>query len=406
MPLFHYRALTPDGESIEGEMEAGTQDAVISRLHEAGQIPVHMIQISEPGNFKERKKLFGTRRELTSRDVSLLTSKLSIMLHAGLPLDNALGMLADLIPPGPGRKILEKIRAAVQNGAPLSEAMQAHPDVFNRLYISTVRAGEAAGALDTVLARLADYLERSRELRETVISALIYPAILLVVALFSLAILMIYVVPQFSDLFEGMNQALPVPTAMVIAASNLLQKFWWLILVLLILISYGVKWMYRNPDTRKKIDGYLLKLPLIADLITKIEVARFSRTLGTLTANGVPLLNSLNIVRESIGNTLMREAVGNVSEQLRIGKGMSRPLSATGLFPTLAVQLIHVGEETGELDKMLNQLADIYDNEVRETVKRLLTLLEPALIIGLGIIIAVIILSILLAILGLNEFVV
>ncbi len=404
MPLFRYKALTAQGETIEGEMEAANKDAVISWLHESGQIPIGTEKVGSAGSADQKPKLFGAKKALSAQDVNLITGKLAIMLRAGLPLDNALEMLGNLVNPGPGRQILEKIRADVQNGAPLSEAMQPYPQVFDKLYVNTLKAGEAAGALDTVLERLADYLERSRELKETIKSALIYPAILFFVALISLAILLIYVVPQFSDLFEGMDQAMPLPTAIVIGVSEFIQRWWWAILLIKIAAYIGIKWMYQNPGTRKSIDKRLLKTPLLSDLIKKIEVARFSRTLGTLTANGVPLLNGLSIVSETVNNTIMSDALNSVSDQLREGKGMAKPLDETGLFPQLAVQLIHVGEETGELEKMLNQLADIYDNEVKETVKRLLTLLEPALIIGLGVIIAAIIMSILLAILGLNEF--
>jgi len=404
MPLFRYRALNANGESIEGEMEATNKEAVISWLHENGQIPIETEKADSSDSFNRKTRWFGSKKALSQQDVNLITSKLAIMLKAGLPLDNALGMLVDLVNPGPGRQILERIRADVQNGAPLSEAVQPYPQVFNKLYVNTLKAGEAAGAMDSVLKRLADYLERSHELKETIKSALIYPAILFVVAFISLAILMIYVVPKFSDLFEGMDQAMPLSTTIVIGISEFIQHWWWLILLFLIAGFMGIKWMYHNPATRRTIDERLLKTPLLSDLIKKIEVARFSRTLGTLTANGVPILNGLSIVSETVNNTVMAEALESVSDQLREGKGIARPLAETELFPQLAVQLIHVGEETGELEKMLNQLADIYDNEVKETVKRLLTLLEPALIIGLGIIIAAIIISILLAILGLNEF--
>ena len=405
MPLFHYRALTANGESISGEMDAPSKETVVSRLHEAGHIPIETGRVSDLNASMQKSRVARSKKGLSSKDVNLITGKLAIMLRAGLPLDHALELLADVVVPGPGRQLLEKIRADVQNGSPLSEAMQPYPDTFNKLYISTLKAGEAAGALDIVLTRLAEYLERSRELKETVISALIYPAILLFVAMISLGILLMYVVPQFSDLFDGMGQAMPTSTAFVIGVSTFIQQFWWLILLVLFISYLGIKWMYKNPGTRHSIDKRLLKTPLLADLIKKVEVARFSRTLGTLTANGVPLLTGLNIVTDTVNNTVMSEALTAVSEQLREGNSMAKPLSESGIFPQLAVQLIHVGEETGEIEKMLNQLADIYDNEVKETVKRLLALLEPALIIGLGIIIAGIIISILLAILGLNEFV-
>ncbi len=405
MPLFHYKALTTSGEPVEGEMEASDKQAVVNFLYDEGHIPIYAEQVGINHSSSRKNRLVKGRRSLSQEEVTLITGKLAVMLKAGLPLDHALELLTDLIPSGPGRQVVEKIRIDVQNGASLSEAMKAHPRIFNKLYINTLKAGEVSGALDTVLERLADYLERSRELKESIMSALIYPAILIVVAMASLAILMIYVVPQFNDLFDGMGQAMPLSTTIVIRVSEFFQHFWWLILLILFLLFLTFKWALNNPKTKKRIDRVLLNIPLLSDLITKIEIARFSRTLGTLIGNGVPLLASLNIVTETVNNRVIAEALLTVSDQLREGKGMAGPLSETQVFPRLALQLIHVGEETGELEKMLNQLAEIYDNEVQETVKRMLALLEPVLIIGLGIIIAGIIISILLAILSLNEFV-
>ncbi|MFK8068606.1 MAG: type II secretion system F family protein [Gammaproteobacteria bacterium] len=405
MPLFSYRALTANGESITGEIEAPNKDAVVSQLHEAGHIPISTEKVGNL-NSSTTKSRRSRSKGLSQGEVQLITGKLALMLRAGLPLDHALELLSNLVSPGSGQQLLEKVRADVQNGAALSEAMSTYPETFNKLYISTLKAGETAGALDTVLERLDEYLERSRALKDTIITAMIYPLILLSVAIISIAILLIYVVPQFSSLYDGMGQAMPIPTAIVIGISSFVKKFWWLILGLIFISYQGFKWILKKPFFRQKVDQKILKIPLISDLIKKVETARFSRTLGTLSANGVPLLASLNIVSDSVSNSVIADALTGVSDQLREGKGMAKPLSEANIFPQLAVQLIQVGEETGELEKMLNQLADIYDNEVQETVKRLLAFLEPALIIGLGILIAGIIISVLLGILGLNDLVV
>jgi general secretion pathway protein F len=281
--------------------------------------------------------------------------------------------------------------------------MEAQKGVFSRLYLNMVRAGEAGGAVDIVLTRLAEYMERARELRDIVTSALIYPTILLGVAGLSVIILLIFVVPQFQQLFEDAGQALPFATQVVITVGEWLQGYWWLLLgALAALVRYFRK-QFSQPAKRYRWDQRLLKVPLIGELITKLEVARFSRTLGTLMVNGVPLLTALAIVKETLSNQVLALSMGNVSESLKQGRGLAQPLMEVSDFPRLAVHMIRVGEETGHLEEMLIQVADVYDKEVRATIKRLLAVLEPALILSLGLIIAAIIMSILMAILSVNE---
>jgi general secretion pathway protein F len=259
--------------------------------------------------------------------------------------------------------------------------------------------------LGTVLTRISEFMERSKELKETVASALIYPTILVLASVTSVMLLLIFVVPQFSQMFEQSGKALPLATQIVIAAGDLLRKYWWALPIGIFLIWRYFARQMANPTTKTLWDGRFLRLPLVGDLLTKIEVARFARTLGTLLANGIPLLPALSVVKDTVGNNVIANGLGAAREQLQAGQGLSKPLMAQGVFPPLAVHMVSVGEETGKLDEMLTRVADVYDREVSLAVKRMLALLEPVMILGLGLIIGGIIISILLAILKVNSLV-
>jgi general secretion pathway protein F len=268
-----------------------------------------------------------------------------------------------------------------------------------------IRAGEAGGALGTVLTRISEFMERSQELKETVKSALIYPTILVLASVTSVLLLLIFVVPQFSQMFEQSGKALPLATQIVIGAGDLLRAYWWVIPILVVLVWRYFAWAKSKPEVKAAWDARFLRLPLAGDLITKIEVARFARTLGTLLSNGIPLLAALSVVRDTIGNSVIAASLDAAREQLKAGQGLSKPLMAQNVFPPLAVHMVSVGEETGHLDQMLTRVADIFDREVAMAVKRMLALLEPVMILGLGLIIGGIIISILLAILKVNSLV-
>lgn len=385
-------------------MEARGQAAVIDRLQTMGYIPIRAEEANAArvDGRSTRRLLFRSGR-VTQSQVAILTQELATLLRARLPLDRALEILIELSPDARVKQLVTRIREKVHDGATLSAAMEAQKGVFNRLYLNMVRAGEAGGAVDVVLTRLAEYMERARELRDTVTSALVYPAILLGVAGLSVIILLIFVVPQFQQLFEDAGQALPFATQVVVALGDGLRGYWWLMLAVLVTVAHYFRKQFSQPSSRYRWDHRLLKVPLIGELITKLEVARFSRTLGTLMVNGVPLLTALAIVRETLTNQVLAQSMGNVSESLKQGRGLAQPLMEVSDFPRLAVHMIRVGEETGHLEEMLIQVADVYDREVRATIKRVLALLEPALILGLGVVIAAIIMSILVAILSVNE---
>ncbi|HYY16421.1 MAG TPA: type II secretion system F family protein [Gammaproteobacteria bacterium] len=404
MPLFRYKAVGADGKIAEGDLEARSQTAAIDRLQTMGYVPIRADEISATQADKRslRRPLFGSR-QITQSRVAVLTQELATLLRAKLPLDRALELLIELSPNARVRQVVTQIREQVHDGATLSAAMETQKGVFSRLYLNMVRAGEAGGAVDSVLMRLAEYMERARELRDTVSSALIYPAILLGVAGLSVVVLLIFVVPQFQQMFEDAGQALPFATQVVISLGEALRGYWWLMLGVILAVAYYFRKQFAEPATRYRWDNRLLGVPLLGELIAKLEVARFSRTLGTLMINGVPLLTALGIVKETLTNQVLAQSMGNVAESLKQGHGLAQPLMEAPYFPKLAAHMIRVGEETGHLEEMLIQVADVYDKEVRSSIKRLLALLEPALILTLGLVIAAIIISILVAILSINE---
>ncbi len=402
MPVFAYKAIKSGGEPVEGEIEAADQAGAIRLLQAEGHIPVRVEAARSGGELRFGLRRRGGRR-IPPKQVMLVTRELASLLEAGLTLDRSLQILLDLSEEDHVSKLLHGVQDKVRAGASFSAALEAQGSVFSPLYINMVRAGEASGTLQAVMASLADYLERSAELRDSVKSALVYPIILLLVAGLSVTLLLTLVVPQFAQMFADMGQALPLPTRIVIGAGDLVRGYWWL----LALAVAGAVWWIRarlaRPEVRVAWDRRLLAMPLFGDLVAKVETARLSRTLATLLENGVTLLGALNLVKDVISNRIIAEGVATAAGKLRHGQGLAGPLMEQQVLPRLALQMIKVGEESGKLDSMLSKVADMYDQEVRSTVQRLLALLEPLLIVGLGVIVAGIIMSILVAIISVNQ---
>jgi general secretion pathway protein F len=404
MPVFRFEAVDAAGEVRAEEIMAASQDEVILKLRDQGLLPLVVEEANSDGlsrilNFP----LLGGRQRVSQKHIGLITQQLAQLLKAGLPLDRALTVLISVNNESKVQKLLTRIQEAVRGGSGLADALEAQSGVFTRLYLNMVRAGEAGGSLEVVLERLADFLERSKALKDTVTSALIYPLILLLVAGASVVILLTYVVPQFQTLFDDAGEALPLATQIVIGLGEGVRRYGWLGVVLLAGSVLFFRQQFSQIETRYRWDRLALRTPLIGDLIAKVETARLARTLGTLLRNGVPLLTALGIVREIIANQVLSQSLGAVAENLKAGQGLAEPLLKQQVFPPLAIHMIRVGEETGQLDAMLLQVADTYDGEVQTTVKRLLSLLEPILILGLGLIIAGIIMSILVAIISIND---
>lgn len=407
MSKFKYKAVDTNGQVMQGIIDAPDHRAAIEKLQHSGHLPISADELKSRSGFSFSVLTSKFQKDnVNKHDVVILTSELATLLQAGLPLDNALKTVAGLTTSIPLQQLINTIYERVQAGVALSDALAEHTDIFDRLYLNMIRAGEVSGSLELTVSRLADYLERSANLRSSVITALIYPAILLLVLLISLFILMSFVVPQFIPLFEDVGQTLPFMTQIVFGVSELFNRFWWLLAGMSVLAVWLANKQLANPARRLRFDNWCLRLPRIGELIKEIEMARFSRTLGTSLANGVPLLTGMRLVREIVVNRVIGNVMDTVISSLEQGQGMSRPMKESQVCPVLAVQLIEVGEESGQLESMLNKIADIYDQQVQTSVKRSLMLLEPILIIGMGGLIAIIIASILVAILGLNDLVI
>jgi general secretion pathway protein F len=403
MPLFEYKAVAPSGETVQGTMEAASVDLVILKLQEAGNIPLHAKE-SGTGVFGLSALRLG-RRGMNAREVGEFTQQLSTLLVAGLPLDRSLQVMLELSENERVKRTVAEIRDRVREGGSLSDALEEQHGAFNRLFVNMVRAGEVGGTLDVTLLRLTDYLERSRDLKDSVVSALIYPALLLVLAAGSLILLLVYVIPQFTPIFEELGGDLPTITKMVLAVGSVLQNFWWAIILVTVFIVVQFRRMLADADKRFAWDTRVLKMKWVGDLVGKIEIARLSRTLGTLLTNGVPLLGALSIARNVLSNTVLRKEVIDATREVKTGGGLAHNLAKGGYFPRLALQMISVGEETGKLDEMLLKVSDTYDIEVRKTIERLMAIFTPVVTLLLALMIGTIVMSVLVAILSINDLV-
>ena len=403
MPSFFFKAVIPDGESVEEDREAPDEQAMIRSLQADGYLPIRVVPAGSTSLRWLTMRRFG-RRRISQKDIGLFTRELATLLSAGLPLDRSLAILTELTEDHAQlHGLTSQVLEMVKGGAPLSAALEAQTGVFSRFYLNMIRAGEAGGGLEEVLERLSDYIERSKEIRDTVVTAMIYPAILVTMAVFSLLGLLTFVVPQFTEMFASAGQELPLPTQIVVAVADGLQSYWWALLALVVVVVSYMRHQLADSARRHVWDRRFLRLPVVGDLIRKVEVANFSRTLGTLLRNGVSLLVALSIVKETLGNLVMAEAVGVAADRLKEGQDMTGPISESELFPKMAVQMIKLGEETGRLEEMLDRVASAYDKEIKMAIQRMLALLEPILIVGLGLLIGGIIASILMAIMSVND---
>ena len=402
MPLYSYKAINSQGETEEGIKNASDQQVLLAELQAQGFMPIRIENASERTFLGI--KIAGSVIRLSQKEILLLTGELATLLDSGLPLDRSLHVLIQLTEDNDKlSKLIFQVLEKVKGGASLADSLESQAGVFSRFYLNMIRAGEMGGNLGDVLTRLAEYLERSQELKDTVTTALIYPAILLVMSLASLFVMLTFVVPQFTEMFESSGQALPVPTQIVVALAEGLQAYWWVIALLVVISSSYMKTQLADPISKKVWDGRFLAMPLFGDILLHMETANLTRTLGTLLGNGVSILKALGIVRETASNTVIASLLEDAEEQLKQGQSMSDALVDSDRFPKLAVQMIKMGEETGRLEEMLLRVATIYDKQLRTSIQRMLALLEPALIISLGLMIAGIIVSILLAILSVND---
>lgn len=401
MALFRYKALSAAGEALDGQMEAASADEVITRLQDQGHLPVEARRADQAGG--EGLGALFKRQEFGAEQVLQFTQQLATLLGAGQPLDRALGILLDLPDTPEARRVIERVREAVRGGTPLSTALEQQHGPFSRLYVNLVRAGEAGGNLHESLRRLAEYLERSAQLRSRVINALIYPVILVVLVFASVTFLLAFVVPQFQTLFESMDADLPWYSTLVLQVSLLVRGWWW---ALLLLGAGLAAWLYSrfsNPATRRALDARVLGWKFPGELIAKLDTARLARTLGTLVRNGVPLLTALNLSRPVLSNSVLAEAIEAAAEDVKTGSGLGYAMARQKCFPRLAVHMIQVGEESGELDAMLLKAADTFDQETANALDRLLAALVPALTVLMTLVVGLIMISVLLPIYDLTN---
>ena len=382
MPVFKWEGKTLKGTIKKGEMEAPNEGAIRIHLRQQNMIPT---KIAAKG--KEIKISLPFGKKVHQRSIAIFTRQLATMIDAGLPLVQSLEILSSQQEHKIFKNILRGIREDVEGGSTFAGALKKYPATFNDLYTNLVVAGEEGGILDNILLRLAAYIEKAEALKKKVKSALVYPAVIVTVAVFVVMILMFFVIPVFSKMFEEAGQQLPLPTLVVVVISKFAQKYIFIVIPAVILFFYLFKKYHQTEGGKRVLDGLLLKLPVFGPLFQKIAVARFSRTLGTLVSSGVPILDGLNIVSKTAGNKVIETAIMNARASIREGETIAEPLNRSNIFPPMVIQMIAVGESTGALDSMLGKIAEFYEEEVDVAVANLTSLLEPVLMIFLGVVI-------------------
>ena len=401
MARFRYVALDRSGKQVAGEIAAENPEDVKRRLRDMGYFPSRIdeatkVALGRPAQVRRRRGVSGT-------DIVVMTRQLADMTAARLPMFRSLSVLVEQADSVVHRELLETIRADVQQGRPLSEALARHPRHFPDLYVNMVTAGETSGHLDAVLLRLADFLEKSMQRRSQVISALLYPAVLITVAVGAVAFIIGFLIPKLAALFEEMEQTLPLITQALLAIADVLSHIWWALVLFAIAVVVGVRWYAQTKAGRESLDVFALRMPLLGPIWHKMAVSRLARTFGTMLGGGVPILSALEISGNAVGNRPMARAVEAMREEVREGTALALALEHTNAFPPLLIHMADVGEETGQLPDMMGRVADSLDFEVNSTLGRLTTLLEPIIIIIMGVIVGFIVLAVLLPIFQINA---
>jgi general secretion pathway protein F len=402
MTAFAYRAADRHGRTLEGVMEAPDARSVVERLRQDACYPIRIAPREERARTLAWPAL--TARRVRGRDLVAFTQELATLVEAGLPLDRALAILGELTPSARLRTIAGALLEAVRGGASLGDALAQHqPRPFSRLYVNMVRAGERGGVLEATLKRLGEYLEEAQALRETVVSAMIYPALLATVGAGAVVFLMTFVIPRFADIFRDLGGAIPVPTQILLAVSGGLQRYWWVLALAVLALGLGARAALATPRARLAADRLVLRLPLVGEIVRKGETARLTRILGTLLRSGVPLIGALAVVKEMLSSRPLVRAADSLADGVRGGAGLFRPMAEAGVFPPLAVHMVRVGEETGRLEEMLLKVGAVLEADTRRRLTRLVALAEPVIILVLGLLVGFIVLAMLLAIFSISE---
>jgi len=401
MARFRYVALDRAGKTVSGELAAEDPEEVTRRLRDMDYFPTDIGEAAQVTIGGVRR--VGRTRGISTTDIVIMTRQLADMTAARLPVFRSLTVLVEQASNPAMKTLMESIRDDVQEGRPLSEALAQHPRYFQDLYVNMIRAGETSGHIDAILLRLAEFLEKSQRRRSQVVSALMYPAVLMTVAFGAVTFIMGYLVPKLSTLFEELGQTLPLITQILLGVAGVLGKIWWLLALIIAAIVLAVRWYRHTPSGREALDLLTLRLPLLGPIWHKMAVSRLARTLGTMMTGGVPILTALEISGNAIANRPMTRVAGVVREEVRQGARLSGSLERSGVFPPLLVHMAAVGEETGQLPEMMIRVADSLDFEVDSTLGRLTTLLEPFIIIVMGFIVGSIVLAVLLPIFQINA---
>lgn len=394
MAIYSYTATTLDGAIIEGVVEASDEKIAVEQLQNTGVIP---LKITAPKEALKKKSVFKSSKG----DLLTFTTELSALTAAGLPIDRSLNILSEISEGKEMKGVIQSVLKLIREGSAFSDALTKYPRVFPKLYVSMIRAGETGGVLDVVLDKLNEFLETAKELRSSVISAMIYPVILGITGGVSIIIILTFVIPRFSILFKDLGGSLPLSTQIILAVSNGLRSYWWIFSPALIIAIVALRSYVKTEKGAYRWDA--LKLKFVGDVVRKLETARFCRTLGTLIKSGVPFLQALNNAKDVIGNRIIADSINAVTKNVREGKGVAGPLIEANVLPQLALSMIKVGEETGQLDIMLLKVASTYEKSLKEAVKRFMSLLEPFIILAMGLVIAFIVISMLVAIFSILD---
>lgn len=421
MAAFRYEAMDNQGKEVRGEIEAANEREAAEKIRAANLYLTRIEDKSaggrssatrsgvksgaQAGAAPRRKGSITLNFSVKQKHLAEFTRQFSTLLDAGLPVVRSLDILQNQLRPGLLKNAVIEVGEDVKGGSSLSEAMQRHGRVFDKLYVNMVRAGEASGALETVLTRLAEYMEKALRLRQKIIGALIYPIAVIIIAGIILALIMIFIIPVFQKMFVELvgSNSLPAPTRMLLAFANTMRDFWYLFIATPFLLIIGIKLIGKTPKGRYAIDLFKLKMPLFGIIISKSSISRFCRTLGTLIQSGVPILDALAIIRHATGNAVVAGAVEHVHNSIREGDTIAEPLKHSGVFDDLVVNMIQVGEETGELDRMLIKVADNYDSDVDTIVGALMSLMEPILIVFMGLTVGFIVISLFLPLISIMR---
>ena len=403
MPVYHWQGVSPRGETLSGEMEATSRDAVIIRLR-TQRIQPNPARIKEKGKGLDYQiSLPSIGSPVKSRDIVVFTRQFATMIDAGLPIVQCLQILGAQSDSKPFRKVIGGIKEDVEAGTTLAEAIRKHTRVFSELYSSMIQAGEIGGILDTILVRLAAYLEKASKLKSKIKGAMIYPSCIVSAAVLVTGVLLVWVIPVFADVFSSFGHRLPAPTQFVINLSNFTIGHVWYLMAVPVIAAVAIRYAYGTEEGHFWIDRFLLRVPVFGGLIRKSSVARFSRTLGTLVSSGVPILDALVITARTAGNKVVERAIMMARTSISSGRTIAEPLIESKVFPPMVCQMISVGETTGALDTMLQKIADFYEDEVDNTVANLMSLLEPAVILFLGVVIGGLVISMYLPIFQLGA---